>query len=55
MFFWDMNSFEFAPTYLCLTLTGGAKYARENKAEGSNSFLKGEAVKHYLLLIVNMF
>ena len=34
---------------------GSAKYATQNKAEGSNSFFKGEAVKNYLLLILNIF
>ena len=50
-----MNSFKFCLNIFVFNTGGSAKYATQNKAEGSNSFLKGEAVKNYLLLILNIF
>ena len=40
----DMNSFKFCLNIFVFNTGGSAKYATQNKAEGSNSFLKGEAV-----------
>ena len=43
VFFWDVNSFEFCLNTFVFNTEGSAKYATQNKAEGKDSFLKGEA------------